>query len=329
MIPIKQQTNALSGLCVTLVMASLGWGPAMAQEREVEESVRSEAFKELDRLYPEAPQEIVSDFVAAVKQGPMYALADSLRVERVRRLASDWSGEIGRFLGVHSTRFLVNPSGRLVFGTIHEVVSKDRKLRLEKLNYSPKSEQKFRFRAGVPLLILHLETAEDVPDKSYRVDSSRLAELDFEHLSRLDVMSPLLRPLERYSTRGKSLSDVVTDLCTQAGVEIAYQFDLASNVTIMQEARNRTIQQCLEAAAHVAGLDVRYNGKTRLTGDVITIGAIAAEAASRELLRELSGSGAGRVDPVEVLRALVEEKSSSRERVMVSLEPRRDDFKKE
>lgn len=316
------------GLILLAIFSSVG-GRALGQGKGNQEPGKRKGpwvvdpREDLNAKFPLAPPELIARYIKEAKADQHYAFADALRVDQVRAASLEWSKDLGVHLEVKGSPFL-----RLLArgSSVRTRVAEPGQLRLLEEVFLPtlRTDESGIWRSGpnISILALRVEGEAGEEPRVYRVEPGSMEELSFEVATRLGVISPFNVVQERYSAKGVSLGQVVEELCLQAGVEeIAFRTDLADEAKVRLELRNRTIRECLDLAARVAGLTVRYNGSKSPSDRWIELRDIEGILDKRLLLQELERSPEGSIDPLEILRSKVEHEAERVRHVIVILEP--------
>ncbi len=190
-----------------------------------------------------APEEILSQYIEAIKNTPEYGQAKAYELSQVQKALDQWGYKVQLMPAWPYWDRLAN------LGDRHAVVLPDGSKAYLKFERDKKSRQ------SSPVLVVIGDIA---PPALYKVSPSQLGELAFEVVFSVWMPEPALERIETFSVENWSLSDVFVKLCAMGKLDFSYRTDLAKSVRVSMDLHNKTVAECLSAAAAAAGGKVIY-----------------------------------------------------------------------
>jgi hypothetical protein len=228
------------------------------------------------------PEELLSQYIEAIKNTPEYGQAKAYEVTQVQKALEQWGYKVqpmpawpywDRLANMGNQRAVVLPDGGKAY------------LGFERDKNRPSS------------LVLEV-ISDNAPPASYKVSPSQLGELAFEVVSSVWMPEPALDLVESFHVENWNLSDVFVKLCTMGKLDHSYRADLAKSVRVSMDLHNKTIAECLSAAAAAAGGKVVYLYNT---------GAQDKPRNGTEIIA-FGGGGGSSVEPGEKLLAILKQR---------------------
>lgn len=264
-----------SWLCLSLA------SPSLRSEDEVYPPTPEGIRRFLDTEYPEAPEDLVTQYVDTVKKTRVYRLTRAVETEAVRSLVTERLEPFGLEFDVSETRSLeafedINP--------------------LEKIGVHRRSVE-LPDGDGVRLWILYDNRPGSPQAKRYRVAPSRLREIDFRYVYRVFIHDPFHAALDRFTATDSTLGDVVKQLAEYGDADLVLR---EGDPRVTLDVRNRSISECLALATSIADYELGLEpGAPR--GRSLDVLHVLEEHGRPAFLRELIGEEEAPESPLDAL----------------------------
>lgn len=92
-----------------------------------------------------------------------------------------------------------------------------------------------------------------------RVSAEQFRDLKFRLVSHVQYLHPLDRVIDRHTVSNRPLSEVVTELCHNAGVNFSIDATHANDVRISQNIEGATVYGCLQQAVSAANWELKLS----------------------------------------------------------------------
>ncbi len=283
-------------------MACAGAAGQELQEPKVEHLKPGElTFEQLEKLFDPAPAEILDSFIKAWKATDEFKLAEAMKTDRIKPLVDSWQQTLGLPMAIVTSNHLHD--------RFQEVKSVGCRMYIDRTGASD--------RAGRNAIFFSLVRIGDGKAVRYRVDRSRLADLDFDILDHLRVYHPMTKVIEEFQATRETLSEIVNrvfklgsiNLDSKDGCDYSINAD-ADRITLNMKVRKCTLVHVLELAARAAGWRIGVDDGTpdsQFDYDCVSSGDAAncREDLARQKATAAEREGSGLPSIQECLRLLV------------------------
>jgi hypothetical protein len=226
----------------------------------------------------EAPNDVVSDFLAAVRSTPLYDMAGTFNLEKSEALAAKWSKELGVQIALRRASLLEH-----VLAGEYQHDGKEYELATRQSG------------GGKVRLVLRVDKA------TYWVEPAELSELRLRFVRSFEAIDPANQIQDSRSFDSVPLSVAVEMLCRIGNLDWALRAS-EPETRVNLRVRNKSLAQTLKLAAWAAGWEVTFQIGGR-SSDEIPNPSVGVweywEARTRGAL--LTPGGADGQDPVEGL----------------------------
>jgi hypothetical protein len=197
---------------------------------------------------PLVSAEVLKGFMNALQRTPEYQWTSALRPDRVQPLLEQWQRDMAvqlRPQTIEAWAWWVRDLSPL---RVESDVPQE--IQLDSLRY---------YKQTVPYLVIVNDPNSRVMPPQFRVPPNVLGEFRAKFVWGIDIVDPANMVVERFTARNQDLTSVVGDLCEKGKLGYSFRQDAGDKIRISLDIRNRSVVECLNAAAAAAGWKVSYS----------------------------------------------------------------------
>ncbi len=238
----------LGGLVIA-VMAGLALLSASAA-RAAEDSLSLPSGGLVNYNVPLATAEMFRGFMNALQRTPEYQWTATLRPDRVQPLLEQWQRDLAvqlRPQTVEAWAWWLRDLPPLRV----DIYDPPQEIRLDSLQY---------YKQMVPLLnIVNDPNSRGGMGPQFRVPPNLLGEFRVKFVWGIDIIDPASMVVDRFTAHNQDLTSVVRELCERGKLGYSFRQDAGDKIRISLDIRNRSVVECLNAAAAAAGWKISYS----------------------------------------------------------------------
>ncbi len=214
--------------------------------------VAPSAGQNAQKQMPRVPGELLNDYMEAVRDTPLYALAGQMKLEETTKAAEAWHKDLPvtaqltarSFMGDLMHESVILPDGRLA-----DLFQENAQLEAS------------------PGLVLRVTDKED-QTALYRVEPSDVEAFRFQYVQAITVVDPANRPLDTVRLEQTPLGKVVDFFVNSGNIDLAMGQRPSEMPQLNLMLRHKSAAEGLRFAAEAAGWSVRFEQNGRKTDSI-------------------------------------------------------------
>jgi hypothetical protein len=205
--------------------------------------------------------DMLKGFLDALELTPQYRWTVALQPDLVQAHIEKWQRDLGVQLRPQTTEAWAWWVRDLP--PLHVASDPPQEIQLDFFTY---------YKQTVPMLTVVNESGARGFVPQFRVPADSQRQFRFKFVWAVDIMDPANMPIDRFTAQNQDLTSVVRDLCERGKLGYSFRQDAGDRISISLDIRNRSVVDCLNAAAAAAGWKVSYApGGTGIRNDRIFV----------------------------------------------------------